>query len=579
MARMVPKSIDRNVPSPGEHEVFARLRDDPNTHDWTVLHSLDLARHVRQVQGEVDFVILIPGFGVLCLEVKAHREIRVENGSWLFGAGREPGKNPFRQSSEAMHSVRRRVLERIPSMKNIVFWSAVLFTHASFNQNSAEWHPWQAMDCHRFRSSGSFGLLVRNVLEQAGRFLTQQHVRWFDPGLHEPTSTQCADIAQVLRPDFEALETPRDRTQRLDGEVRRFTTEQFIALDAMDANPRTVFTGPAGVGKTVLALEAARRSAGAGRRVLLLCFNNLLGRHIKTQAEAIVPSITCATLHAHLRAITGVNIPLGAGMEFWDTTLPELAINYLLTLEGNDHLFDEVILDEAQDLMHEPFMDFLDLSLRDGLAAGRWRFFGDFERQAIYGHEGPNLKAILEQRGVHAARYAMRLNCRNTPRIASVAEVITRLEPPYTRTLREDDGNEPTIRMYGSATEQRELLIAQLEQLYKDGFKADQIVVLSARRDEHSVAAGLTTSPWRNRLRPFLSRQSGQIGFCSIHAFKGLEMSAVIVTDIEHVNDDEAVALLYVGLTRALHRLVVFVHEQAKPDILRLMTTAKGANR
>ena len=579
MARMIPSSIDRSVRSPGEHEVFARLRDDPNTHEWTVLHSLDLARHVRQVRGEVDFVILIPGFGVLCLEVKAHREIRVENGSWLFGARREPDKSPFRQSSEAMHSVRRRVLERIPSMKNIVFWSAVLFTHASFNQNSAEWHPWQAIDGHRFRNSGSFGLLARNVLEQARRFLTQQRVRWFDPGLHEPTPAQCADIAQVLRPDFEALETPRDRTQRLEGEVRRFTTEQFIALDAMAANPRTVFTGPAGVGKTVLALEAARRGASAGRRVLLLCFNNLLGRHIKAQAEAIAPSITCATLHAHLRTITGVTVPLGAGTEFWNTTLPELAINHLLALEGDDQLFDEVILDEAQDLMREPFLDFLDLSLRGGLAAGRWRFFGDFERQALYGLDGPSLEAILEQRGVHAARYALRLNCRNTPRIASVAEVITHLEPRYTRTLREDDGNEPVIRIYTSATEQQKLLIAQLEQLYKEGFTADQIVVLSARRDEHAIAAGLTIAPWLNRLRPVLGRQTGQVGFCSIHAFKGLEMSAVIVTDIEHVNDDEAVALLYVGLTRALHRLVILVHEQAKPDILRLMTTTKGANR
>jgi superfamily I DNA/RNA helicase len=180
---------------------------------------------------------------------------------------------------------------------------------------------------------------------------------------------------------------------------------------------------------------------------------------------------------------------------------------------------------------------------------------------------------------VHAARYALRLNCRNTPRIASVAEVITRLEPRYTRTLREDDGKEPVIRTYTSAMEQQELLIAQLEQLSKDGFKADQIVVLSARRDENAIAAGLTTAPWRNRLCPILVRQTGQVGFCSIHAFKGLEMSVVIVTDIEHVNNDEAVALLYVGLTRALHRLVVLVHEQAKPDILRLMTATKETDQ
>ena len=158
MARMIPPTIDPNVPSPGEREVFIRLRDDPSAKDWTVLHSLELARHVRHVQGEVDFVILVPGLGVLCLEVKAHREIRVENGQWLFGAKREKGRSPFKQSSEAMHSVRSRVIERIPSLKNIVFWSAVLFTHASFTQSSAEWHPWQLIDSRRFRNSSSMAL-------------------------------------------------------------------------------------------------------------------------------------------------------------------------------------------------------------------------------------------------------------------------------------------------------------------------------------------------------------------------------------------------------------------------------------
>jgi hypothetical protein len=575
MARMIPSSIDPRTPSLGEREAFARLRDDPNTQHWTVLHSLDLAQHVRHAQGEVDFVILVPGLGVLCLEVKAHHEIRVEHGHWLFGAKREPGRSPFRQSSEAMHSVRKRILTVIPSMKHVVFYSAVLFTHANLNISSAEWHPWQVIDGNRFRNAGSFGLLVQNVLEQARGFLVQQRIPWFDPSHNDPTAAQCTDIAQVLRPDFEATETPQNRAERLENEVMRFTTEQFVALDVMDANPRTVFAGPAGVGKTVLALEAARRSASVGRRVLVLCFNNLLGRQIKRQMEALAPNVTCTTLHAYCRGITGATVSLNTGAEFWNTTLPRLAINHLLAEDSDEYLFDEIILDEAQDLLRESFLDFLDLSLRGGLTAGRWRFFGDFERQAIYECDGPSLETIFAQRGIHAARYALRINCRNTPRIASTVEVITRLEPRYARTLRHDDGNEPAIKLYNSSRDQEDLLIVQLELLFQDGFLPAQIVVLSLRRDNHAVAARLNMPPWHNLLYPFANRQPGQIGFCSIHAFKGLEMDAVIVTDIERVNDDETVALLYVGLTRALHRLVVLVHDQAKSDILRLLMTKK----
>lgn len=64
MARMIPPSFDPAVtPSPGEREVFQRLRDDPGTEGWTVLHSLGIALHPRQIQGEADFVIIVPGKG------------------------------------------------------------------------------------------------------------------------------------------------------------------------------------------------------------------------------------------------------------------------------------------------------------------------------------------------------------------------------------------------------------------------------------------------------------------------------------------------------------------------------------
>ena len=51
MAVMIPAILPSSAP-PGEREVFARLRDDPSTADWTVLHSLDIARHPTQVSGK-----------------------------------------------------------------------------------------------------------------------------------------------------------------------------------------------------------------------------------------------------------------------------------------------------------------------------------------------------------------------------------------------------------------------------------------------------------------------------------------------------------------------------------------------
>lgn len=129
MAVMIPPVVYEGCPSPGEAEIFRRLRDDPETHGWTVLHSLDIAKHRRQISGEADFVVIIPSRGVLVLEVKAaHSVRRTSEGQWYYGTNPKPDpRGPFKQASEAMHSIRDRVVSQDRSLSRVVFWSAVIF--------------------------------------------------------------------------------------------------------------------------------------------------------------------------------------------------------------------------------------------------------------------------------------------------------------------------------------------------------------------------------------------------------------------------------------------------------------------
>lgn len=48
MARMIPPSFTSHTVSQGEVDIFHALKDAPQTKDWTVLHSLDIAKHVFQ---------------------------------------------------------------------------------------------------------------------------------------------------------------------------------------------------------------------------------------------------------------------------------------------------------------------------------------------------------------------------------------------------------------------------------------------------------------------------------------------------------------------------------------------------
>lgn len=113
MARMIPPVVGSGTTSAGEREIFLRLRDDPGATAWIALHSLGLARHDAGVAGEVDFVVIIPTRGVLCIEVKgcSASALRRDSGLWFYGPGdRGDPRSPFRQASEAMHSLRREIL-------------------------------------------------------------------------------------------------------------------------------------------------------------------------------------------------------------------------------------------------------------------------------------------------------------------------------------------------------------------------------------------------------------------------------------------------------------------------------------
>jgi hypothetical protein len=562
------------APVLGEREVFERLKESGNTPNWIVLHSLDIAHHVRQVSGEVDFVVIIPSRGVLCIEVKGCRRLRRNEAGWFYGSEQiaDP-RGPFRQASEAMHSIRKRLLKTRPDMAHIPFWSAVVFPYIDFKTSSNEWHDWQVIDAALFREY-PLAASIENVLKSARAFLsTCPTARWFNTGAPSLTAKQAEEIAQVLRPSFELFESPRVRKGRWNEEVRRYTEEQFTALDAMQTNLRVLFTGPAGTGKTLLAIESARRAHSAGQRCLFVCYNRLLGRWLQEQMAPLGEGVTTSTFHSLLLSLSGCTPPgEGATAAFWEEELPARAIEAVINRDPAFEPFDTLVIDEAQDLLRANYLDVLDLLLRAGLASGRWRLFGDLEKQAIYTSGLSSPVTSLQERAGGAPVFSLRVNCRNSPRIASLVHLLGGLTPDYSRVLRPDNGIEPELKYYRTPAEHEALLFQVLESWYGEGLGGAEIAVLSPRADRSCLAAQVTKEPWRSRLRARCESTGGQIPYASIHAFKGLEASAVVVTDVEHLAGDVAVDLFYVAVTRALHRLTILVHESARGDVIRALT-------
>jgi len=575
VAHLIPPDYPRGT-SPGEALIFDLFRSTDVGAGWTILHSLHLPDHVRQVEGEADFVVLMPGLGVLCLEVKSHLRADFVDGAWYLGSEGSPDyRGPFRQAEMAARSVKRKAASAFPVAHNVLFWPAVVFTHCIpvVESSAGDWHPWQLLTAADL-DAGQVDHLLIDVIRHARTHMSGTgSAGWFDPASATPTTSDCAEMRQILRPDVHFLPASLALRNRRKEEIRRFTAEQLIIIDGLDGvNERAMVEGPAGTGKTVLALEEARRASALGARTALLCFNQHLAAELRRDVQQLgLEMVEVATLHSLMQVVAGISAPSNVGSGYWSSDLPDAALAALL---GARPRYDMLIIDEAQDLGAPAYLDVMDALLDGGLARGCWRMFGDFERQAIYaGSPRLAIEHILK-RVPHLVRFKLRRNCRNTPRVAEYIVRLGGLDPGYSKVLRPDNGpgGTPRTAFYRSPEHQQQLLADTLEELCSSGeFSAGDIVVLSPR--VASCAATVARAGSRHGLEP-LPRRTGSSSYGTVAAFKGLEAPAVILTDIEEVATPAAQCLFYVGTSRATDRLRVIARDGLQQAVAGLITGA-----
>ena len=66
--------------------------------------------------------------------------------------------------------------------------------------------------------------------------------------------------------------------------IARLTEDQLRLIDVVEVNPRVICSGGAGTGKTMLALELAKRWGAAGMKTVLACHSPWLKRYLERNA-------------------------------------------------------------------------------------------------------------------------------------------------------------------------------------------------------------------------------------------------------------------------------------------------------
>lgn len=564
MARMIPLHIPPTTESAAERTLFDELERSCSA-DWIVLHSLDLAQRGTGPLGEADFVVIAPGFGVMVIEAKTYLA-RTPEGEWLtHPKGPPKERSPFEQANSAMYRIKEWV--RTHRLPDVLSASVVIVPDmdVSAGRDQIEWSARQLIDRAKYRSKSLEQLLIEAFEAQAAEL---EH----PPA---PLTGEAAErIVRVLRGEVECYVSPKARIENQLAEVRRYTEEQYSVIDMWEGNPQLLVDGLAGTGKTLLAIESARRAVDSGRQVLLVCFNRLLGEWLQGETASLGSACTTVTIHEFMQGIVGEAWRPGLSTAYYEEELPERVFDILAerAAAGVGALYDEIVIDEAQDiLVNGSFLTVLDTVLVGGLARGRWRFFGDFGHQDIFGRlEAPPRDVLERTLGYRPPLVSLRTNCRNLPRVAHLAGALGQVDGGYRGYRRDDDGFDPRVLFYDGAKTARKALVDALDTLVAEGFEPGQIVVLSRRSAGNCLAAGVDAAPWRDRLRPLAEvGGGGYTGYDSIFRFKGREAPAVVITDVDPLADEgrwsdvaDVRSLLYVGVTRALSRVVVIAHEE-----------------
>ncbi|MCP3138690.1 nuclease-related domain-containing DEAD/DEAH box helicase [Pyxidicoccus xibeiensis] len=538
--RMIPPVISNGTPSAAEREVFSRLARTDFGPGARVLHSLNLSEHDYKRVGELDFVVVCER-GVLVLEVKGGGVACGDDGIWTFtdrhGKTFRKSEGPFQQARSGMFSLKRRLGELLGEERiaPVLFGFGVLFPDCEFSERGVEWAPEFVFDARL----GARGEDLRAYLNKVFQYWeSKERVSFTVPG------ELSKDIAHALRPSFDRIPSLRVKSHRLTQMMEELTEEQYVQLDWIEENPRSICMGGAGTGKTFLAAELARRQAARGKRVLVVCANPVLAGFL--------------------------------GSRLGDSNISVVSLDRLRSGTGGSRTaarprFDALIVDEGQDLLNMDALGTLDAELSGGLAQGEWCFLLDANRQTgLSGrYEREAHDHLLDHR---PAVGRLSRNCRNTEQIVTQTRLLTAsdLGKPVA-----GEGPPVVFEYYDSDEQLPRAIDGYLGRLREEGIATSEITILLSRPLASSSLQ--RTEAWRRRAITVIDAAVAAdwpargLTCAGVADFKGLENKFILLIDIELEGAPDRVNnLMYVGMSRAQVGLWMAVPRSAKARLAKL---------
>lgn len=568
---LIPDNIF-HFESTGERILYNKFKHDNSTNGMYILHSLFTNYHFKNISGELDFLILAPNQGIFAIEVK-HGAVSRKNGTWYFknrqGFITERKKSPFAQVDGTMYSIRSFVLQKVKNnpklydrFSKIIWGTGVAFTSMiDLIDLGTESNSWQILT-----REGLF-LPIGYYIDALSKGSHNQNSDkyWYDANDSRPTDSDCKALLKILRGDFEIDYSEINRILDFENVIEQFTKEQFQLLDFINFNDRCFIEGAAGTGKTLMAVEVLKRELHKEKKVGLFCYNKKLGKKLSGKANNLSiqqNAYVVTSFHSYLLENSKVSIPEMDATQTQKFFQEDLPFEFLLQNEelSESDKFDFIIIDEAQDLINPYYLEVFDSILKGGLKNGQWVFFGDFSNQAIYVDDIESSLCNLRQTASYTKFPPLKVNCRNTKKIAKQNTLLTGVEKPRF-TLNGIEGGS-IINRFPSISTQAAVIEEILRELEHKHIPLSNITLLSPKKLENSI---LTESQY------ILKSIKRGVEISTIHSYKGLENTIIILCDFDEITSPEAQKLLYIGISRAKQKLYMILKKGLELEYQKLI--------
>jgi len=271
VAKIFPENaVANNEP---EQRVLERLRADLSD-EWTVLHSLRIARHRNNRVGEADFVAFTHDCFIV-VEVKGG-EIEIRHGEW-FQNGKEL-KSPLAQAWGNFFSLEGYLKEH--GWPGLPGGALCIFPDGQFSPSHAdiytpEWEPFQ---CVGARDVNMLGLAA--CLEEArSRYIARwKDIRGSTPNL---SPVELEYLLELLQPTLLALPLFDVKISRDQQRLVELDDQQYEFLTGINSQ-RILLNGPAGSGKTILGYKACKNwiARNPGKTAAMVCSSTYLAKDL-----------------------------------------------------------------------------------------------------------------------------------------------------------------------------------------------------------------------------------------------------------------------------------------------------------